>query len=71
MQNVSSSSSNSAWVALQVGLEPDQFCKSGTGLPEALKTEPLEADKLSADLQADHCVQMALRALHSAPPPKG
>lgn len=51
---------------VQVGLEPDQFCRSGSGLPDALKTEPLEAEKLAADLQADQCVQMALSTLRSA-----
>jgi hypothetical protein len=55
---------------LQVGLEPDQICKSGIGLPEALKTEPVEADKLNNDLRADTCVQMALHALCAAAQPR-
>ena len=52
---------------LQVGLQPDLFCKSGADLPEALKSEPLEEEKLSRDLQADPCVRMAMHTLRGAP----
>lgn len=67
--------SSQAWSNIsagpQVGLEPDRLCRSGADLPEALRSEPLEEDKLSADLQADPCVRMALHALADAPPLAG
>ncbi|CAL8472009.1 g11551 [Coccomyxa elongata] len=52
----------------KVGLEPDRLCRSGSGPADALKTEPLEADTLAKDLQADQCVQMALGVLHAGLP---
>ena len=52
---------------LQVGLQPDLFCKSGADLPDALKSEPLEDEKLRRDLQADPCVRMAVQTLRDAP----
>ena len=53
-----------------MGLEPDKLCKSGSGPADALKTEPLEADSLAKDLQADQCVQMALGVLNAGSPPR-
>ena len=53
---------------MQVGLEPDKICKSSVDLPDALKSEPLEEEKLAGDLQADPCVRMAMHALADAPP---
>ena len=53
---------------LQVGLEPDKVCKSGVDLPDALRSEPLEEERLAGDLQADPCVRMAMHALADAPP---
>ncbi|CAK0783285.1 hypothetical protein CVIRNUC_006484 [Coccomyxa viridis] len=52
----------------KVGLEPDKICRSGVDLPDALKSEPLEEEKLAGDLQADPCVRMAVHALADAPP---
>ena len=48
---------------MQVGLEPGAHCAAGRGLPDALQREPVEADRLAADLAADPCVHAALRAL--------
>ena len=50
-----------------MGLQPDLFCKSGADLPDALKKEPLEEEKLSRDLQADPCVRLAMHTLRDAP----
>ena len=44
------------------------MCKSGADLPEALRSEPLEDERLNSELQADPCVRMALAALRDAPP---
>ena len=44
------------------------MCKSGADLPDALKSEPLEEERLAGDLQADACVRMAMHALADAPP---
>ena len=60
--------SGRAWCCVQVGLEPDKICKSGVELPDALKSEPLEEERLAGDLQADPCVRMAVHALADAPP---
>lgn len=57
-------------VGVQVGLEPDEFCKTGSGPAEALKSEPLEPDSLVRDLQADQCVKMALHALRGTSAPR-
>ena len=47
------------------------FCKSGADLPDALKSEPLEDEKLSMDLQSDPCVRMAMHTLRDAPSLRG